>query len=98
MAQWVRRPTLDFGSGHDLRVVRLNPTWASYSAGNLLGILSPSPPAPPPAHTLTCMCACTCSLSKINKYILKTGNGSLADLQNNLRKICFQGRLGGSVG
>ena len=25
MAQWVKHPTLDFGSSHDLRVVRSSP-------------------------------------------------------------------------
>ena len=29
MAQSVERPTLDFGSGHDLRVVGLSPTLGS---------------------------------------------------------------------
>ena len=35
MAQSVRWPTLDFGSGHDLRVVRSNPT-----SGSALGMES----------------------------------------------------------
>ena len=42
MAQLVRHPTLDFGSGHDLRVMRLSPVWGSS--------LSPSSSAP--AHML----------------------------------------------
>lgn len=29
MAQSVKHPTLDIGSGHDLRVVRSRPTWSS---------------------------------------------------------------------
>ena len=29
VAQWVKRPTLDFGSGHDPTVVRLSPAWGS---------------------------------------------------------------------
>ena len=28
MAQLVKHPTLDFGSGHDLRVLGSSPTWA----------------------------------------------------------------------
>ena len=33
MAQWVKHPTLDFGSGHDLGVVRLSP-----ASGSVLGV------------------------------------------------------------
>ena len=29
VAQWVEHPTLDFGSGHDLRVMRLSPKLGS---------------------------------------------------------------------
>ena len=50
---WLSRligPTLDFGSGHDHRVVRLSP-----ASGSVLSKESvcPSPSAPPPAHALT---------------------------------------------
>ena len=43
MAQSFEPPTLDFGSGHDLTVVRLSPTSGSMlMVHSLLGILSPS--------------------------------------------------------
>ena len=43
VAQSVKRPTLDFGSGHDLMVCGFEPTLDSrLTAQNLLGILSPS--------------------------------------------------------
>ena len=29
VAQWVKHPTLEFGSGHDLRVMRLSPPLGS---------------------------------------------------------------------
>ena len=35
----VKRPTLDFSSGHDLRDMRLSPTWSSILG--VLKILSP---------------------------------------------------------
>ena len=58
VAQWVKHPTLDFGSDHDLRVMRLSPLWGSALRGeSAQDFLSPS--APPHAHTL--------SLSEINK-------------------------------
>jgi len=62
VAQSVEPPTLDFGSGHDLRVVS--------SAGSLLGILSPSPSASHPRMRVL-------SLSQVNKYILKKGSKSI---------------------
>ena len=46
MAQSAMLLNLDFGSDHDLRVVRLSPTSGSVPAWSLLEILSPS--APPP--------------------------------------------------
>ena len=55
VAQWVKLPTLDFSSGHDLRVVRLSPM-----LGSVLSAESACPSttsAPPPDHML----------SKINK-------------------------------
>lgn len=39
VAQLAECPTLDFGSGHDLRVPRLSPVFSSMPK-----ILSPSPP------------------------------------------------------
>jgi len=51
VAQSVKRPTLDFGSVHDLRVMRLSPLpplWAPWSAGSLLEILSLTLPLPIP--------------------------------------------------
>jgi len=58
VAQSVERPTLDFGSDHDLRVLESSP-----ASGSALSVESacPSPSTPPPARTL--------SLS--NKYIFK---------------------------
>ena len=50
MAQSVQCSTLDFGSGHDLRVVRLSPTSAVHWVWSLLEILSTFPSAPPPTH------------------------------------------------
>ena len=46
VAQSVKHQTLDFGSGHDLRVVRSSPTSGSVlTAWSLLGILSLPPPS-----------------------------------------------------
>ena len=45
MAQWVKRQTLDFGSGHDLTVCEIDRAPASGSpltARSPFGILSPS--------------------------------------------------------
>ena len=47
MAQWVKHLTLDFSSGHDLRVLRSSPMLGSALPGSRLEILSP--PAPPPS-------------------------------------------------
>ena len=52
MAQTVKHPTFNDGSGHCLRVVRLRPILGSTMRLSLLRILSPSPLALP------------CSLSK----------------------------------
>ena len=55
----VKRPTLGFCSGHDLKLVGLSPTSGSMpTAPSLLGILSPSLPlslslCPSPTHTLS---------------------------------------------
>ena len=45
---------LDFGSGHDLRVMRLSPTSGFILSGELLEILGLPLPLPPLLHT-----ACT---------------------------------------
>ena len=37
MAQLVEHLTLGFGSGHDLRVMELNPTWGSVLSGESVG-------------------------------------------------------------
>ena len=58
MAQSVKRPTLDFGSGHDFRVTGSSPMMALPSVGNLLEDSLPLL-LPPPL------------LSKINKSIFK---------------------------
>ena len=47
MAQSVKRPTLDLGSGHNLTVVRLSPV-LGFMPWSLLGILSLPLSAPPP--------------------------------------------------
>ena len=69
VAQLVERPTLDFGSGHDLKVCEISeikPELGSVLTGqNLLGILSllslcPSPPILSPSLSV-----------KINKQTLK---------------------------
>ena len=49
VAQSVKRLTLDFGSGEDLRWWDGALSRALQSAGSVLEILSPSPFAPPPA-------------------------------------------------
>ena len=61
VAQWVKRLTLDFSSGHDLTVVRLNLMLDSVlTVGSLLGdSLSPSLSLP-----LPCSCAFSISLSQ----------------------------------
>ena len=53
-AQLVECLTLDFGSGHDLRVVRLNPALGSMlSMESALDSLSPSPSTPPSPSLLS---------------------------------------------
>ena len=48
MAPWVKRPTLDLGSGQDLTVVRSSPISDSVlTAQSLLGILFTSLTLPP---------------------------------------------------
>ena len=61
VVQLVKLLTLDFGSDHESRVMRLNP--ALGSAWSLLKILSP-----PLSLHLSPACACSCSLS-LNKQI-----------------------------
>ena len=51
--QSVQHPTLDCGSGHDLRVVRLSPKSALCSVQSLLQILSPPSPSALPSLTHT---------------------------------------------
>ena len=62
MAQSVKRPTLDFGSGHDANVMGLSPAPGSVlTEQTLLEMLSlPLSLCPAPAHAVAC-------LSKINK-------------------------------
>ena len=67
MAQSVERPTLDFSSGHDLRVVALSPRRASCSAGSLLETLSLPVSFLPLPHLLSL----SLSLKQINKQTLK---------------------------
>jgi len=59
VAQLAEHPTLDFGWGGDLRILRLSPVSGStLSVESAWDSLSPSPSAPPPA------CACSLSLNK----------------------------------
>jgi len=48
VAQSVKRPTLGFGSGRDLSIMRSSPKSGWCSVWSLLETLSPSPSAPPP--------------------------------------------------
>ena len=68
MAQSVKHPTLDFGSGHDLRVLRLSPAQAPHSAVSLVeDSLSFSPSAPPPTHVHVYAFSVSLSFSLSNK-------------------------------
>ena len=69
VAQPVERPTLDFGSGHDLVVHEFKPLieLSTVSAEPALDPLSPPLSAPPQ------LCTHALSLSKISKNILKNG-------------------------
>ena len=70
MAQSVKRPTLDFSSGHDLRFVSSSPALDSMlKVQSLLGILSLSLslcPSPTQSHPL-CLCLSLSLSLKINK-------------------------------
>ena len=60
MAQLVKHLTLDFGSGHDLRVVSVSPMLdCTLSVEAVYDLLSSSASAPSP-----CSCMCVCSLSQ----------------------------------
>ena len=64
--QSVKCATLGFGSGHDLRVMRLSPaSGPSTQWGVSLPSFSPSTPAP------ACACSLSLSVSQINKYIYR---------------------------
>ena len=54
VAQLVKHPIPDFGSGQDFRILGLSPeSGTAHSSGNLLeDVFSPSPSAPSRAHTL----------------------------------------------
>ena len=56
VAQSVKHPTLDFGSGHDLTVTEFEPHIGLCADGRskLLGFFLSSLSAPPPAHSHTC--------------------------------------------
>ena len=47
VAQSVEHPTIDFGSGHDLSILRSSPVLVPASVGSLLDILSLHLPLPP---------------------------------------------------
>ena len=67
VAPSVERPTLDFSSGHDLRVMRSGSTFSRESASLLLSLsLGPS--------ACLCMCTCTLSLSEISKSLKNSNN------------------------
>ena len=53
MAQPVKCPTLDFSSGHDLRVVRSGTMLSTESAWDSFPSPSPSSSAPPPTYILS---------------------------------------------
>ena len=59
MVQWIEHPALGFGSGHDLRVMRWNPTLGSHSVWSWLVI--PRLPLPLLPHLIV-------SLTQTNKY------------------------------
>ena len=66
MAQLVKHPTLDFGRGHDLTVMRSSPTLGSMLGMELLWILSLSLLLPLPcSHVLFLALALALSLSNI---------------------------------
>jgi len=68
VAQLIRHPILDFGSGHDLRVVRLSPGARLHTQWGLLRIFSLPLPF--------CPLMCSLSLSrKINKILEKKDMG-----------------------
>ena len=62
---------LDFGSGHDMRVLTLSPKGDStVTAQSLLGILSlPLSLCPSPAHVRTCSLCLSLSLKKKKKKV-----------------------------
>lgn len=62
MAQPAKHPSLDFGSGHEHRVVRL-----SYTLGSVMGVQPSEDSLPLPL--LTPMCVHMCSLSLLKKLI-----------------------------
>ena len=54
VAQSVKCPTLDFSSGHDLRVVGLSPASGSKLSGESAWDSLPLPPTPTRMHTHEC--------------------------------------------
>ena len=75
MAQSVKYPTLDFGSGHDLtKGLRSSPALGSVlTAWSLLEVLSL-----PPSLPLPCMCTSVCSLARSqNKHLKKREHSKL---------------------
>ena len=68
VAQSVKLPTLDFGSGHDLTVCEFEP-----STGLCAHSAEPAsdPVSPSLCPSTACACACALSLSKINKNCKK---------------------------
>ena len=73
VAQLVECPTLDFGSGHDLRVMRSNPmSGCTLGMESAWGSLSSSPSAPPPTLR-TSLHSLSVSLKKIKFRRAETG-------------------------
>ena len=67
MPQSIKHPTLDFGSGHDLKVLEMEPLvrLCSDFAEPAWDSLSPSVSAPPPQ---VCVVSLSLSLSLSNKH------------------------------
>ena len=67
MAQLVKHPTLDFGSGHDLRVCEIDPCIGLYAdSGACFGFFPSLSATAPPCPSPSCLVMLSLSL-RINK-------------------------------